>query len=341
MNPSIYDVAKQAGVSIATVSRVLNKKGIVKIETEKKVIAAMEKLEYQPNMNATGLAQNTTRIIGALLPEFSDYSIPDSFTLEFLNGIQQVLSEQGYSLLIINDSFNKKIRKTPDYIKIIQGKRIDGLIAVSKKINDKYFSEIAKSGFPIVVFGEKPEELPLQSLNLDFHEHSRKALHYLFEKNHREIAIIYFENEQREIELKLNTFRRIYEELGLKFDTEQNTINGAFDKVHLYERIIKCLSNGSNTAFFVDSVFYAHQLIDAAHELNLRIPEDISIVCLEYVKNEGFWLHPPVTGIYVDSFEMGRECAKSLFKMIIPNGVENETCIMPLLNERNSVEERS
>lgn len=324
MQTNIYDVAKNAGVSIATVSRVLNNKGQVKEETREKILKAINELNFQPNMNARGLAHNTTKIIGALLPEFSDYSIPDSFLLEFLNGVQQMLSEYGYSLLIING--NTKEGNVPDLIKIVQGKRIDGLITVFKKL-DYDLVDICKD-IPIVSFSENNANQGTIAIEFDFYKYSNTAIQYIKDFGHRNIASVFYASNVDEASNKLNIFKNIFYNSDLNFNVEEAAINGAVDKVNLFDRILKLLSSKKYTAVFVDSVFYAQQVIDACRQMGQKVPEDVSIICLEYLKNEAFWLHPPITGIHVDSYSMGNICANMLLSRIDAM----ESSITPVIN---------
>lgn len=339
MNNSIYDVANLAGVSIATVSRVMNNKSPVSKEKEKRVLDAMAELNFEPNMNAKGLAENTTKIIGGLLPEFSDFSIPDSFILQFLNGLQTVLLEEGYNLMIINDKFEDDENKRPEYIKLIQGKRIDGLVTVLKTINGD-IEDIIKNGFPLVSFGDNSEKTKGEKVKYSFYEYSSKVIDYLYNKGHREIGIIYYADKKNKLENKMEIIKSIYNERHINFQDNQMFINGAEDKENLYERIKKVLLARICTAFYVDSAYFAQQCIDACNELGLKIPQDISIVCLEYVANEAGWLHPKVTGFYVNSFELGNACGKLLLNKVNKDNSKYKgiaKAFEPVLTERNSV----
>lgn len=339
MQPNIYDVAKRAGVSIATVSRVMNGNGKVKEETKEKIIEIMKALNFQPNMNARGLAHNSTNIIGALMPEFSDYSIPDSFILEFLNGLQQVLSDFGYNLLILNGK--NRENDIPDFIKIIQGRRIDGLVSMFKKLDEPSVEYIKGQEIPIVSFGETLTQSDTATeTRFNFYNYSRTALKYLKDKGHKDVAVVYYAGNNEAIENRKVIFENVFNELEMNFIQEIDTVNGAIDKFNMFERILSMLESKKYSAVYVDSIFYAQQVINAAANLGLRVPEDLSIICLEYLKNEAQWLQPAVTAIHVDSYRMGSMTANAILSLLQDKDIPEINRISTEVYERNSVRQK-
>lgn len=338
MHSNIYDVAERAGVSISTVSRVINNKGRVKKETEERILEAISELNFHPNMNATGLAWQTTSTIGSLIFGFDDVSIPNYFAIEFLNGVQQVLQNENYNLLIINNTKIDSDEDKPDYLKIVQGKRIDGLIIYSRKATGEHIRGIIDSGFPTVIVGEIINDTYFCNVGYSFYDYFNAAFNYLRSYNHEKIGIVYYESDEYENKNKISIMQRHFDAAGISFNKEEIVLNGAFDVFDIINKVEVLVRENKCTAFFTDSVYYAQQVIDACHRIGKRIPEDVSLVCMEYAEDEGNWLHPAVTGVHVNSIEIGISCTKLLFE-ILKSGKRNVENIVfkPQIKERGSV----
>lgn len=148
-NPTIKDVAKLAGVSIATVSRVLNKLGVVNPETEQKVLGAVAKLNYQPNAVARSLKLNRTKSIGVILPEVSN-----TFFTEIVEQLEHLLSPKGYALLVCSseNSVDEERRK----LSFLLERNVDGLVIVAVSDEGAHFADV---DVPLVMLDRKIEGL--------------------------------------------------------------------------------------------------------------------------------------------------------------------------------------
>ena len=162
MEVSIRDVANRAGVSISTVSRILNNTATV---SEKKMLAvkeAMEYYNYEPNQFARGLKKQTSNMIGVYFPGGTDSIFESAYNLELLRGIEKVLAYQNYSMVLISESreFESRKKRTPKYLEFIRQKRIDGLILsglTSKSAEDNVdvVWKIMEEGYPVVYIGKR------------------------------------------------------------------------------------------------------------------------------------------------------------------------------------------
>ena len=124
MAASIKDVAKEAGVSIATVSRVLNDIDVVNEETKKKVLEAIKKLGYRPNIVARSLKTQRTRTIGILIPDISNQFYP-----EIVRGAEDVANIYGYNVMLCNSDFDTD--KEKEYLRVLKEKMVDGVLYMS------------------------------------------------------------------------------------------------------------------------------------------------------------------------------------------------------------------
>ncbi len=338
MKANIYDVAELAGVSITTVSRVLNNSTQVQLKTREKVLQAMEKLDYYPNLNASGLALHNFKTIGALLPRFDDLSFPDSYTLDFLTGIQAELSKYDYNLMILNDS---SVDDEPAYVKMIYGKKIDGFIAMKSKVhNDGHFHKVGANDFPVVLIGDAHQQVDEKvcSWNFDLHYYDRLALKYLYNYGHENIGVIYFGDKLEHRKNKLTSIAKACDFYGLPYSDDFNVLNGANYRQNFFKKICEVLKSQCFTAFYVDSVYYARRIAEAAQQLGYQIPHDISIICIEYAQDEANRIYPPITSIYVSGYYMGQESAKMLFELMTERLTTYENKLLePDLIERGSV----
>lgn len=306
MASTIYDVARYAGVSIATVSRVINQKDRISPQTKARVLEAIEALDFIANVNASGLAKSRTGIIGVLLYGFDDAGISESYTVELLSGIQQQLQEVENSLLIINS--------VEECQRLIRNKRMDGLIVHGYcKMCETQQMEWPV-GFPVVYAGEMFSTSTLD-VCYSFERYVAAGIEKLVEKGHTEICSVFYAESPFELESKINIFEKIYKDHQLNFSTDRSLVNGAFDKDNVYKTIADKISSGA-TACLTDSVYFAQQVIDATTRLGVRIPAQVSVISMEYEKDAAGWLHPEIDSLNVPSFELGRRSTELLLGKI-------------------------
>lgn len=317
MAVTIYEVAKKAGVSISTVSRVLNDRGRVSIETEKKILAAIKELDFHPNINASGLAFQRTNIIGSLVFGFGDVSIPEMYALEFFTGMQEVSSVSGHNLLVINSY--------EDCLKLLKNKRMDGLIVHNSQDCPKLREYLKHTNFPVIFVGDNLPGGP----PLDVYQSYENLLYTgfsEFKKNgiHSVCSIIYADNDASKATL-LKLLIKISKDLdmnhGIEEAPEKWIVNGAEDMDNVWLRIGDQMSGGFK-GFLADSFYFGQQVIDASVKIGKHIREDFSLICVEYEEDQCAWLHPPISGIYLPCRELGSTAMELLLKKIAGEKVE-------------------
>ena len=312
MAVTIYEVAKKAGVSISTVSRVLNDRGRVSADTEKKILAAIKELDFHPNINASGLAFQRTNIIGSLVFGFGDVSIPEMYALEFFTGMQEVSSTSGYNLLVINSY--------EDCIKLLKNKRMDGLIVHSSQDSPKLREYLEKTDFPVVFVGDHLPGGPL----LDVYQNYESLLLTGFSEFKKQgilsvCPIIYGDTEEAKA-IQLRLLIKISKALDMNHGIESNPenwiVNGAEDMDNVWLRIGDKMNNGFK-GFLADSFYFGQQVIDASIKFDKSIRKDFSLICVEYEEDQCAWLHPPISGIYLPCRELGSSAMEILLKKIM------------------------
>jgi LacI family transcriptional regulator, repressor for deo operon, udp, cdd, tsx, nupC, and nupG len=178
----IVDVAKEANVSTATVSRVISKSGTVKSDTKERVLKAIELLNYQPNVLARQLRRMETKTILVVVPD-----ITNTFFSKVLRGIESVAKESGYQVLL-GDALNNVDRES-GYLNILQQKKADGMILLTARIDGQVVEDIAKQ-FPVVLACEYTEGFEIPTVSIDNISSARKATEHLINLDHKRIGFL-------------------------------------------------------------------------------------------------------------------------------------------------------
>jgi DNA-binding LacI/PurR family transcriptional regulator len=271
--PTIYDVAKHAGVSITTVSRMLNAPNKVNSETREKVLAAIDALGFVPKAEARARAMQQTGRIGVITPFFTAPSF-----IQRLRGIAETLSPKNYELVIY----------TVDSIDHLQGylsslpltSNLDGLIILSLQVGDTEVRRLIDHGLPTVLV-EYPHP-KLNCVEIDDVQGGRMAATYLLEKGHRRIAFLgdtdLPEYAIHPVSLRLSGFRQVLEEAGIEFPevfvrlapySQEQTRKVARELLNLTE---------PPTAIFSATDFQALGVLKAARQLNVSVPEQLAVI---------------------------------------------------------------
>ena len=175
MAASIKDVAREAGVSIATVSRVLNDIDVVNDETKKKVMEAIKKLDYRPNIVARSLKTQKTRTIGIVVPDISSQFYP-----EIVRGAEDVANIYNYNVILCNT--DRDIQKEIEYIKVLREKMVDGVIYMSHFLADEILKLLNDLTLPTVLIETTGEDDKFPSVVIDNVKAAFDATTYLIEK---------------------------------------------------------------------------------------------------------------------------------------------------------------
>lgn len=339
MKVSIYDVANLAGVSISTVSRVLNKSGYVSSKTEKKVYDAVEKLNFIPNVVAQNLANNETKLIGLYFPPLLDLKETSSnmYILEFIKGVNEVLIRWGYHLLLINE-MNKKEQILsgecrPQYYSFIKQKRIDGLILGATPILCSSFFELLNLKMPMIYIGEKLFSNAGLNVYAQYKQYNKDILDYFYHRNHQYITVLSIEKEAigsviREFEVEKNDRELKVEHFNYSENLDE------------YLELLRTIFTRKDkpTALLVHDISKVQQTINFLNNINLEVPSDVSIVTIEHKFQDGEQYFPAVTSVYVPAYQMAVEATTILFEYLQGNqDFHKEIIVHSKIIERDSV----
>lgn len=307
---TIEDVAKLADTSIATVSRVMNNKSGYSKKTKKRVIEAIESLGYESNAIARSLKRNKTNTIGVLVPNVSSM-----LSHEILNGIENYASSHNYSVLTsYSYSEPEKVMRS---LKTFQEQRIDGLIFVSDILRESYYNYIVKMDIPMVMAANEDDRYPISFVKVDDFKAVHDAVSYLIEMGHEEIGMISgHPDEPIAGKVRIEAYKRALDDANIEIDEKKIIYRNDFNFKSGREILEELVSKHPNmTAVFAASDELAVGALNKANELNIKIPEELSLIAYDDTPiSTMVW--PALTTVSQPLEEIGYEATKELVKKI-------------------------
>ena len=269
MNPTIYDIAREAGVSIATVSRVFNDSSSVTQKTRKKVLAIANDLGYHPRALAQSLARKKTRIITVIVPVISNY-----FFMEVLAGMQDKIAEYDYDLQIFNVKIADNLLSQADHI--MKRGWGEGYIVISVHLEDSEWDLLHKYKVPLVLIDEYYSGF--DTISVDSIEGAYTATSHLIEQGYRSLGMICAKLDSKPIVDRVLGYRQALEDAGIMVNPEmivtgEDMERDGFTESNGYEAMSKLLSlDTPPDACFCASDIQALGAIKAMRDHNQRIP---------------------------------------------------------------------
>mgnify|MGYP004579774067 FL=1 len=309
MAASIKDVAKEAGVSIATVSRVLNDIDVVNEETKKKVLEAIKKLGYRPNIVARSLKTQRTRTIGIPIPDISNQFYP-----EIVRGAEDVANIYGYNVMLCNSDFDTD--KEKEYLRVLKEKMVDGVLYMSSSLENDILDLINELDVKTVLVETDDKNADLPSVTIDNVKATYEVTKYLIDKDIRDIAFIGVSREDNNAWKKRFTgYKNALQESNIEFREEFTYFHNL--KVETgYTGVIEMLNRGvSPKAIVCASDEIAMGAINALRDKGLKVPEDVSVVGFNDIDLARAF-YPKLTTVYQPMYDMGSVAMRMLIKII-------------------------
>jgi LacI family transcriptional regulator len=331
---TIKDVARKAGVSISTVSRVINDSKPVTDEIKQKVLDVIKETGYVPNPLARSLVTKKSQLIGVIIPEVSD-----SFVSEIVNGIEEVAKMYDYDILLANTYSDKE--QELKSINLLRAKQVEGIVMMSWLIDEEHIDFIKNSQIPATYISKTARGFDVYSVSISNTKATYDMTKYLIDKGHKKIGYIMtskdttvmekeryigYEKAMNEANLK------IYDELVRSGDTE-------------YEGGYKSMNEILNTNNIPDAVFVtgdesAIGAINAIFDAGYRVPEDISVAGFNDVKLASIY-RPKLTTVHQPLYDMGAVAIRMVIKMINGEVLDEKKVELPYrIVERESVIEK-
>lgn len=331
MTVTIYDVAREANVSMATVSRVVNGNQNVKPATRKKVLEVIERLEYRPNAVARGLASKKTTTVGVIIPDISN-----NIYAEAARGIEDIATMYRYNIILANSDQNEEKELT--LLDTMLGKQVDGIVMMSDAVTPKLHQSIEHSPVPIVLAGSVDESNQFASVNIDYFQASYEAVQLLIENGHKRIAFVsgplqYTINSK----FKLEAYKKAIVDANMELDeslivSDDDTYDSG---IEAWETL-SALENPP-TAFFAGSDELAIGLIHGAQDSGKKVPDEIEVISFENSKLARM-VRPQLTSVVFPLYDIGAVAMRLLTKIMNKEKIDNQSVIIPhRIEKRNSV----
>jgi LacI family transcriptional regulator len=303
------DVAQEAGVSIKTVSRVVNEQGEIRDETRERVLAAIDQLGYRPSKVARALVTSRTDTIGLLIGD-----IQNPYFSEVARGVLDFAQEQEYDVFLCNTDGAPKTEMRAIYSLIDHN--IDGAIIYPSWKNKDWIPKFARLSCPLVLVNSKTEpKLGVSLVRTEFRKGANLAVKYLIEKGHQQIGMIVGEVNPIEKINRVCGYREALESNGLQF-REDWVILGTPEMEHGAAATKELLSKYPEvTAIFCYNDLLAMGAVQSCKEMGLKVPEDIAIIGFDNIRFSAL-IHPALTTIHVDKYEIGKRSASLLMRML-------------------------
>lgn len=329
MKITIEDVAKEAGVSTATVSRVINNNYPVAEKTRIRVEEAISKWDFTPNALAKGLMLKKTLSIGVIIP-----SVMNPYFLQVVKRIENYCKEKGYMTLLCHAVLPEEEQ---EYIKNLLVRSVDGIILVDGTTENRkngYYEKISKK-VPLVLINGLHQGIKCNFVMADQETGTLDALKYLYALGHRNIGFVSgYNHEVYSYKIKENVYKNFLKENGIPFEAENimylggeleaDNLDVAAAKEILQPRLE---SPNPPTAIFTSNDIMAIAVISGAKELGYRVPEDISIVGFDNSFLSQI-TSPQLTTVDINTAQLGTIAAKMLFDVIENDKKDYEKVIL-------------
>jgi LacI family transcriptional regulator len=279
MATTLHEVARRAGVSAMTVSRVVNGRGSVDSETRQRVEEAIQALDYVPNRIARGLISQKTQTIGIIVPD-----IVNPFFAPVVRGAESAARKAGYRVLLCNSEGDLRLER--EYIEDLVAHRVEGLLlAPASDRSRSSILSLLRGGFPLVLIDRALPDADCDLIVSDNVQGARRLIEHLIAIGHREIAHVSDAEDTSTGRERLRGYREALEAAGIPFQPEL-VIRTTVDRIGGYRAAQEILArNPLPTAIFAVNNMTAVGTMEALRERNLSVPKDMGLVCFDDVEH--------------------------------------------------------
>jgi LacI family repressor for deo operon, udp, cdd, tsx, nupC, and nupG len=318
---NIRAVSKLAGVSVATVSRALQKPELVSEKTREKVKAAAQEADYKPNMMAVNFRSRKSHAIMVLVPDVSNV-----FFSKVISGIQAAAKAHGYNIILGNTMGDEGLEQ--ELANMLQTNQADGIIQLSARFPLPKTDLHGDSSLPIVNCCECVDDASMPTVSLDNQGAGTAVTKHLLELGHKRIGAILGPSDSPLTSARLNGYRSALNGNGIAFD-ESLLAQADFTIESGYKAVDILLDIPSPpTAVFCFSDEMAIGAIKRVKERGLKVPEDISIAGFDDLEFSGY-IDPPLTTIKQPNRRFGAKSVETLLDIIEGRAIENQNITLP------------
>lgn len=339
MSVTIKDVAREANVAPSTVSRVISDSPRISEQTKRKVRKVMEELGYHLNYNARVLVSQSTQTIGIVTKVSSDHSFDNPFFSQMLRGISDACHEEDYSIYLTTGNTEEAIYN--EVVKMVQGKRVDGVIVLYSREDDKVVPYLRDCQFPFVLIG-KPVSQTSETMFVDNDniQASKEATEYLMNLGHERIGFIGGNSHFEVARDRLEGFRQALANGELVEDEKiMKNIQSAFaDADQVVDELLS--DPDPPTGLVITDDYNALTVMRSLTAKGLKLPEDMSIIGFNNTMIARLST-PALTTVDTQSFQLGHESARNLIELLNrPDMIKKSVIIPTVIIERDSCHSR-
>ena len=316
---TMKDIARKAGVSKATVSRVINKTKPVSREVREKVEQVIDEFNYRPSSVARSLAKSETKVIGLIIPDISN-----AFYSVLVEGISHTAHSRGYNVFLCNTFRDHDLEI--EFLYLLEEKEVDAIILTTFHTTTEQKEFIRKFHKPVVTvnrefIGKKLPKVP--NIDIDNFQAAYDAVSYLVKTGHKKIGIIRAEQQDQTCIDRLNAYKQVLRDYNMPIN-EGYIVGYDFHFESGYEGMMEILKNEEQPdAMFCISDELATGAIRAINDFGLKVPEDISVIGFDDIPLAKRFI-PSISTVSQPIFEMGKAATDTIIKMIKGDFNEND-----------------
>jgi DNA-binding LacI/PurR family transcriptional regulator len=329
---TMRQIAERAQVSIGTVSHVINETAAVRPKLRERVLEAIRSMGYQPSALAQGLRKNRTNMLGMVIPDITNPFFPS-----VVRGVEDVAYKRAFRVILCNADNDPA--KEASYVRELRSYHIAGLLIIPASSADiaGHLRAYTLSSVPVVCLDRVPERWKGDAVLVANAEGAYLATRYLIKMGHKRLAVITGPLELTNSAERLKGFTRALNESGLPIEPEF-VQEARFDTDSAYQvalRLLRMLPRP--TAIFACNDLMAFGVLQAAREVNLRCPEDLSIAGFDSLEFTQF-TDPSLTSVYQPGYQLGATAARILLERVDGLRSAPKKILLPTeLKRRNSV----
>ncbi len=300
---TIKDVAREAGVSVATVSRVWNEAAFVSAETRQRVAAVATRLGYSPHGAARSLITRTTHALGVLLPD-----LYGEFFSEIIRGIDHTAQAAGYHILVSSSHDSKD--EIDAALRSMRG-RVDGMIIMSPDLDAQRTLHALQGSFPVVLLNGGAEAQSFDTITIENHEGARQMICHLIARGHTRIAMIGGPPRNYDAAERLRGYYTALTESGIEHEASL-VVPGDFSELSGHSAVSQLLElEPRPTAIFAANDSMAIGALSALREKGLCVPDDMAVAGFDDIPLARY-MNPPLSTVHVDISQLGERAAALL-----------------------------
>ena len=311
----IREIAREANVSVATVSMVLNENPRISTATRNRVSRVIKRLGYQPNRIAQSLSSKYTGMLAVLLPNLR-HSMADPYFGELISGVSDKAGRLGHKLML--EHAKPEFIRQKRHLELFERRYIDGVLCIGVLDKHSFLADLVAGDYPAIVVNNTITDLQLDHVVCDYASGAEQIMTYLVQLGHRKIGMIHGTEDARTMRLMMDVYRRRMQQVFGGVD-EALMVDGRFTEEHGYDAANRLIDRHRDmTAIFAANDKMAVGALHCAAHRGLKVPQDISIIGCDNITYSAF-VNPSLTTVDTPLYEAGSLACERLIDRIRGN----------------------